>query len=233
MRECLFQLHCTKHLDPLKTKYIPQCQHSTQPIPPTGRQRAPAPPPFSQCRTSFPPPFPPSYIHVLSVYLKRNEPRAAHPKKAGNHPVCPINPSAPCSHLAPRNSTNQLTRFPVFQPSKWYTVSRAYSTPRAEENTSHTHCGRARLTPYYRPSCLPTGIRYGTGVVWLSVRPHSAASDHHHHHCLSPIPPARNTTRSTVSRRAGAILRRLVGLQGECILIGWSVFLLSDRFRWW
>lgn len=176
---------------------------------------------------------PQSYIHVLSVYLKRNEPRAAHPKKAGNHPVCPINPSAPCSHLAPRNSTNQLTRFPVFQPSKWYTVSRAYSTPWAEGNTSHTHCGRARLTPYDRPSCFPTGVRYGTGVVWLSVRPHSAASDHHHHHCLSPILPARNTTRSTVSRRAEAILRRLVGLQGECILIGWSVFLLSDRFRWW
>lgn len=126
---------------------------------------------------------PQSYIHVLSVYLKRNEPRAAHPKKAGNHPVCPINPSAPCSHLAPRNSTNQLTRFPVFQPSKWYTLSRAYSTPRAEENTSHTHCGGPVSPRITDPLAFQRG--YGTVREWYG--------------CLSDGTRLRLTTTTTAS----------------------------------
>lgn len=113
MRACLVQLHWTKHLDPLKNKSIPQRQHFTQPIPPTGRQRAPAPPPFHSAEPLPPSISPKSYIHVLSVYLKRNEPRAAHPKKSGQPPRVP---SAPCSHLAP----------PELDQST-YTVSRPFN----------------------------------------------------------------------------------------------------------
>lgn len=156
MRACLVQLHWTKHLDPLKNKSIPQRQHFTQPIRPTGRQRAPAPPPFHSAEPLPPSISPKSYIHVLSVYLKRNEPRAAHPKKAGNHPVCR-------QHLVPtslpRNLTNQLTRFPVLLTLE--VVHRKQSIP-PEENTSHTHCGRARLTPYYRDHPLTFRRGYGT-----------------------------------------------------------------------
>lgn len=109
---------------------------------------------------------PQSYIHVLSVYLKRNEPRAAHPKKAGNHPVCPINPSAPCSHLAP----------PELDQST-YTVSRLSTLEVVHRKQSIQYPpGRGKYIPHslwagpshpvFPTLLLSNGgtVRYGSGM---------------------------------------------------------------------
>lgn len=92
MRECLFQLHCTKHLDPLKTKYIPQCQHSTQPIHPQGDSALPLLHHFHSAEPPSPLHFPPILHTCTQRVPETKRTTRSTPKKSGQPPCVPHQP---------------------------------------------------------------------------------------------------------------------------------------------
>jgi hypothetical protein len=104
----------------------------------------------------------------------------------------------------PRRTTNQLTRFPVFDPPQPYTVSRAY--PRRK---IHPHTVGGPVSPRITDPLLskyPRVLPYATVMSCLSDRTRLR---------LTTTPPSLQfhaqgtiTRSSTVSRRAERILRR-------------------------